>query len=466
MRINVPKKIKEDLELIESVLVEMDDSTRSGADVVKVPVSKLHFEKMEFVNIFDQQWQNCSFIQYRLKYLDGREEVIAFENKEKANYEKQVVRASLDTNSFEDASPRAQKNWISSRVGLSYSYAPDSVLNTNLLPEEDLARLTATVDFPETGVLSLKNGLISEKGIVYASSGKTRFLELSRFSSIDELQKYKKEINIFLALSLDNVCRLDNVKYYKGSALNLHTLFGNFNFCHGFLDVAALLNTAYLAELDFQNYDHYVVPENDFNLTKNLFKKLKLDNKKFLYAGQLKIDGEMKSREYSLMFDRLDTPSFDGVCGYYAPGAFDFLRDIYNVGNQHKGRRIYLSREEKNRSVLNEKELLELLDYYDFEIMHGSQQLDMPRIMNEASVVLGAHGSAMANCVFCTKKSILIDLLPQNYAYPYYVGLANSVGFKYHAVISKHVKGDNENKRQIVADVPKIKTLLDEVCYG
>ena len=72
----------------------------------------------------------------------------------------------------------------------------------------------------------------------------------------------------------------------------------------------------------------------------------------------------------------------------------------------------------------------------------------------------------MANCVFCTEKSTLIDLMPQNYAYPYYVGLANSVGFKYHAVISKSVKGADDKKRQTIADIPKIKILLDEVCYG
>ena len=466
MRINVPKKIKEDLELIESVCVEMDDATQPGSDTVKVGVSKLHFAQMEFVNIFDHQWQNCSFVRYRLKYLDGKEEVIAFESKEKANYETQVVRASLDINFFEDTPPSGQKGWTQARVGLGWSYSPSTIVNTSLLPEEDLARLTATVDFPETGVLSLKHGLISEKGLVYTSSGKTRFLELSRFSSIDELSKHKKEIAMFLNMQLNNACKLDNVKYFKGSALNLHTLFGNFNFCHGFLDVAALLNTAHLTELEFQNYDYYVVPENNFNLTRDLFKRLRLDHKKFLYAGQLEIDGETKFREYSLMFDRLDTPSFDGVGDYYAPGAFDFLRRIYNVGKQHKGRRIYLSREEKNRSILNEKNLLDLLECYGFEVLYSSQQLDVPRIMNEAAVVLGAHGAAMANCVFCTEKSTLIDLMPQNYAYPYYVGLANSVGFKYHAVISKSVKGADEKKRQTIADIPKIKILLDEVCYG
>ena len=98
--------------------------------------------------------------------------------------------------------------------------------------------------------------------------------------------------------------------------------------------------------------------------------------------------------------------------------------------------------------------------------MYSSRQLDMPRIMNEAAIVLGAHGAAMSNCVFCSKRSVLIDLIPQNYAYPYYVGLANSAGFKYHAVVSKSGKGTTEEKRQIVVDIPKVKTLLDEVCYG
>ena len=466
MRLSVPKKIKEKLADILEVWVEYDNTTTPSQDVLKFSVSKLHFEKMEFVNMMDEQWKNCSFVRYRVRYSDGSEEVLAFESKEKAAYDPQIERASLEINFFEDAILSEQKNWKPARTEFIYSYAPDSILNTHLLSEEDLARLTATVNFPESGVLSLKNGLISEKGVVYESSGKTRFLELSRFSSIEELSKHKKETKMFLNINLDKICKLDNVKYFKGSALNLHTFFSHFNFCHSFLDLATLLNTAYLAEIDFQGYNYYVVPENNFNLVKDLFKKLKLDNKKFLYAGQVKIDGEIKPREYSLMFDRLDSPSFDGVCDYYAPGAFDFLRHIYGVAEHNKGRRIYLSREEKSQNILNEKELLNLLEYYDFEILYSSRQLDLPRIMNEASVVLGAHGAAMANCVFCSRKSTLIDIMSQNYAYPYYAGLANSIGFKYHVVVSKSRKNTPEEKRQIVVDIPKVKTLLDEVCYG
>lgn len=86
MRINVPKKIKEDLALLESVYVEMDDTTQNDFDTLKVSVSKLHFEKMEFVNIFDSQWQNCSFVRYRLNYIDGSEKVLDFDNKECVKY--------------------------------------------------------------------------------------------------------------------------------------------------------------------------------------------------------------------------------------------------------------------------------------------------------------------------------------------------------------------------------------------
>lgn len=109
MRITVPKKIKEDLELIESVYVEMDDTTQPGSDTVKVGVSKLHFAQMEFVNIFDHQWENCSFLQYRLKYLDGSEKVLDFDNKECAKYVsalEEATRACLRTNThsiYEDS---------------------------------------------------------------------------------------------------------------------------------------------------------------------------------------------------------------------------------------------------------------------------------------------------------------------------------------------------------------------------
>jgi hypothetical protein len=103
MRINVPRKIKEDLALLESVCVEMDDSTQPGAATLKIGVNKIHFEKIDFVNIFDHQWQNCSFVQYRLKYLDGREVVLDFDNKECAKYVSALevaTKACLRTNTY------------------------------------------------------------------------------------------------------------------------------------------------------------------------------------------------------------------------------------------------------------------------------------------------------------------------------------------------------------------------------
>jgi GR25 family glycosyltransferase involved in LPS biosynthesis len=86
MRLSIPKKIKEELQNIAEVFVEYNDTSKNSVDVFSFGVSKLHFEKMDFVNMADSSWQNCSFVRYRLKYLDGREEVLRFESKESAKY--------------------------------------------------------------------------------------------------------------------------------------------------------------------------------------------------------------------------------------------------------------------------------------------------------------------------------------------------------------------------------------------
>ena len=109
MRLRVPKKIKEKLADILEVWVEYDNISTPSQDVLQFSVSKRHFEKIEFVNMVDEQWKNCSFARYRIKYLDGSEELLDFDNKDCAKYVstlEEATRACLRTNThsiYEDS---------------------------------------------------------------------------------------------------------------------------------------------------------------------------------------------------------------------------------------------------------------------------------------------------------------------------------------------------------------------------
>jgi len=92
----------------------------------------------------------------------------------------------------------------------------------------------------------------------------------------------------------------------------------------------------------------------------------------------------------------------------------------HTADNQNiMGRRIYITREAARfRRVLNEGEILDLLKQYGFiavklESLAFTEQVELFR---DAEIVVGASGSGLANLVFCSKGTKVIELFPTSTA--------------------------------------------------
>jgi hypothetical protein len=463
MRVTIPKEIKENLEQLTSVMINLDDVATPGRVIPQIlPIA--YVAQNDYAEVLDYLWQSCSYIRYIVKYKDGTESIISFDSKEKAAYTQTANRSEREVHGFDEINPREMLGWYFGRPPREYSYSKANIVNGEFLDALDSCRLIKGIELPATGVFRLKNGVVSSRGLVYSYDLRQRYLELSRFSSLDEVNKDEAELKIYLGKKLDRLCPNTSARYYKGRALNLYTFFSNYNFCHGFLDVCALLSSCYSVGIDFKEFDWFVVPENNFSLTQGLFDRLGIDKTKKLVTGEIKVEDKVQARDYSLMFDELVTPSFDGFCGYYAPHAFDFIRYLYadELTALGKRRKIYLSREGSVRGVSNEQDLIELLKKYGFDVVNSSTQANIPELMSNASVIIGAHGAAMANCVFCSPGARLIDLLPAGYPYPYYMSLADSVGLEYTAFVCKSKGKGAATKADFMVDIPRLKVFLDQ----
>ncbi len=76
------------------------------------------------------------------------------------------------------------------------------------------------------------------------------------------------------------------------------------------------------------------------------------------------------------------------------------------------GRRIYVSRGEiPGRILINEKEVLELLAKYHFEIINPGDYsfADQIRIFSEATAIVGPHGAGLVNLVFAPEKAFVVE---------------------------------------------------------
>ncbi len=78
-----------------------------------------------------------------------------------------------------------------------------------------------------------------------------------------------------------------------------------------------------------------------------------------------------------------------------------------------RGRRIFVGRSEKLRSMVNQEELHALFAKHGFELVHPEKLSfrEQVRLFNEAECVAGAHGSVFINVLFCKPGAKVINLV-------------------------------------------------------
>jgi len=119
-----------------------------------------------------------------------------------------------------------------------------------------------------------------------------------------------------------------------------------------------------------------------------------------------------------------------------------------SLGSQTKqgDKIIYIPRKAgTKRSVINEKEVLDLLRRYFGNKLHiynpkNDWRVDR-KVFEQASVIIGPHGGGMSNMIFAPVNTTIIEFLPltslrskgENER-PCYFGLARGLGFDYHSV--------------------------------
>jgi capsular polysaccharide biosynthesis protein len=104
--------------------------------------------------------------------------------------------------------------------------------------------------------------------------------------------------------------------------------------------------------------------------------------------------------------------------------------------NYNKGNRIYISRNNaQNRKVINEKEVIETLKKFEFQILEFKEftldeQISM---MHHTKILVSIHGAALTNMIFCEPGSKILELSLKNQVMDKcYFNLANCMNLKYY----------------------------------
>ena len=204
-----------------------------------------------------------------------------------------------------------------------------------------------------------------------------------------------------------------------GTAVVLASDYCGNNFAHGLVHVLPRLELFEAAGLTFDDVDHVLC--NASGLIRSYLLELGVPASKILWT--------VDDRQYRP--DRVITTTFPGPRLGTSPRSTEFLHDRLGRPADRTGRRIHLPRFGQRR-IANESELEPLLHSNGFEtIVPGSDPRDMRPIFAAAEVVVGAHGAALANTVFCPPGTKVLELVPTDQPDPFFFTLARSHGLEH-----------------------------------
>jgi hypothetical protein len=99
------------------------------------------------------------------------------------------------------------------------------------------------------------------------------------------------------------------------------------------------------------------------------------------------------------------------------------------------GRRLYVQRS-GTRRVNNEAEVVQRLRSHGFELLEDRRRsvAEQIAIFAEAEMIVGPHGAGLANMAWMSPGATVVELLPEQFAPPFYERLAARLGLVYLAV--------------------------------
>jgi len=145
--------------------------------------------------------------------------------------------------------------------------------------------------------------------------------------------------------------------------------------------------------------------------------------------------------------EHLVVPSFPSKLNTVSAFACNFLIDTFlnKQAGSNYGKRIYLKRKGK-REIVNGGEIEDYLGGLGFEavLCENYTIAEQAAIFYNADIVIGPHGAAFTNVVFCRPGTKVIEFFAPAWVNPCYWTICNEVALKYYYLVGENgVAGAN-----------------------
>lgn len=290
---------------------------------------------------------------------------------------------------------------------------------------------------PSHPVLPKIHPLLATNPISYRSTWAQRFRGLKVFgptvSVVDESGKLLADVSVEWGKKAEDNWSFRRLSLPKPQAVTGRTLVlastGGDTYFHWMTDVLPRVGLARRAGYDPASFDWVLVNGLIHPFQQESLQQLGIPANRCLAFHKKELLYEMEEAVL---------PSLPGVPGVVPPESVDFLRNAFPAGKTPRGRKIFIGRgEAKHRPLIHEKEIWAQLQKRGYDSVDcGKLSVQkQAEVFGSADMVVGAHGAALTNLVFCYPGTQVVELFSPAYVNPCYRDLCVAAELRHSAAI-------------------------------
>jgi hypothetical protein len=244
----------------------------------------------------------------------------------------------------------------------------------------------------------------------------------------------------FCQLGLDRRSRVNHTlklnppRSLSGRTLNLCSAHAFANYFHYVVDAVGRVALLKPAGFSWDDFDHIIMPRFRSPASAEIDAAIGVPTERVIRMA----------RRDQFVCETLIQPSFPGLNTRTPPWVVAFYQTLFPVSPNTRTRRLYFGREGK-RSAVNAREIDDLMAAHGFEKIDPMKTPDLRNQLAEASHVVGVHGAALTNLLFCQPGTRVLEIMPTDvsgfYSRYYYFTLSSGGRMPYGVVIGKSLRG-------------------------
>lgn len=233
------------------------------------------------------------------------------------------------------------------------------------------------------------------------------------------------------ASRVNHTIKLHAPRRLPGRTLNLCSAEATVNFYHYVMEAVGRFALVQRAGFTWNDFDQVVMPRLHTPMTAEIDRAIGVPNGKVIRIG----------RREQFACETLIQPSLPGTLAGIPPWLVEFYRELFPASAAgSRDRRLYFPRHGRRRPI--DAEAIDArMASLGFESVDPISATNLRERLAEAAFVVGVHGAALTNLVFCRPGTRVLELLPSDNAYHhnafYYYSVCASAGLPYGAVVGR-----------------------------